>query len=154
MDIARGGETVKRVNAILAWGLAAVFLASGFLKVADVASFGRAVDSFAMLPHAGVTAAAFFLPWLEIFSGVSLFFSKWRRAGLILVFLQLIIFMAVLSWALTTGKAAECGCFGKWGGGGSIQGALIRDAILLAAVIWLLRRCESGRFQVVGQVEA
>lgn len=137
MGAARGGEAMKRAGAVLAWGLAAVFLASGLLKAADVASFARAVASFELLPPAGVVATAFFLPWLEIFSGASLFFSKWRRAGLFLAFLQLIVFAAVLSWALMTGKAADCGCFGKWGGG-SLEGSWVRDLFLLAAAGWLL----------------
>lgn len=123
----------------LAWAFGIVFLWSGWLKVQDPAQFLVSIRSFHMLPDPFAAWLALALPWLEIFAGLAVLTGWLRSGGLFLLNASLVVFAIALTSAWARGLDVECGCFGSGKGTTTIIEAFVRDAVLLAAGIWLMR---------------
>jgi uncharacterized membrane protein YphA (DoxX/SURF4 family) len=125
-------------------GLAAVWLVSGGLKIADPEQVYIAVQAYDVLPAgvAGVVAAA--LPFVEIALGLLLLIGLGTRlvAAISLVLLAAFITGVAQAWA--RGLAIDCGCFG---GGGAVDPAqtqypqeIARDLGFALLAGWLVIR--------------
>lgn len=124
--------------------LAAVFLLSGALKLADPKAFARAVEAYGIVPDGlALVAVALAIPVLEIAAGAGVFLD--RRAGWRLMAGLLALFLAVLGFGIAQGLDVECGCLslGGAGGSGSLALAFARDLLMLAGVAWGLLRLRS-----------
>ena len=124
--------------------LAAVFLLSGALKLADPKAFARAVEGYGIVPGGlALVVVALTIPALEIAAGAGVFLDRrpgyWLMAGL------LVLFLAVLGVGIAQGLDVECGCLPIGAPGpGSLRSAFARDVVMLAAVAWCLRRGRAG----------
>lgn len=121
--------------------LAAVWLVSGGMKLADPIQAAVAVDAYRILPDALVTVVAAVLPMLELALGVLLLAGVGTRlvAGVSVVLLAGFVAGLVQAWA--RGLSIDCGCFG---GGGPVPPGeeqypllLLRDLGFLALALWL-----------------
>lgn len=125
-------------------GLAAVWLVSGAVKLADPGQTYIAVQAYDVLPHGLVGVVATALPLVEIVLGLALLAGVATRyvAGAALVLLLVLIAGIAQSWA--RGLSIDCGCFG--GGGQVAQGQteypqeILRDSGFALLAVWLLMR--------------
>jgi hypothetical protein len=136
---------MSRLVAGVRFLLAAVFLFSGALKLADPKAFARAVEAYGIVPDGlALVAVALAVPVLEIAAGAGVLFD--RRAGWRLMAGLLVLFLAVLGFGIARGLDVECGCLplGSARGRGSLASAFARDILMLAGVAWRLQRLRRG----------
>jgi uncharacterized membrane protein YphA (DoxX/SURF4 family) len=128
-------------------GLAAVWLVSGGVKIADPGQTFVAVQAYDVLPHALVRPVATGLPLLELALGLLVLAGLATRwvAGLSIVLLAVLV--AGISQAWARGLSIDCGCFG---GGGRVSAGqteypqeILRDTGFALLALWLLIRPRS-----------
>jgi len=121
--------------------LAAVFVYAGTAKALDPAAFADAIDGYRLLPHAAGAALALYLPWLEIFGGLGVIWSRTRLGALALLFLLCLVFGIAVASAWIRNLEIACGCFGGGAiGAAALRGSLLRDAalaLLAGALLWV-----------------
>ena len=138
-------STVLDVAGVLArLGLAAVWLASGYLKAVDPRETIVAVRAYQLLPESVVGVVAAVLPYLEIALGVLLLIGLATRLAAVLSAVVLVIFIAGVISAAARGLSIDCGCFG---GGGEVQAGqtaytteILRDLGFLVLAGYLIFR--------------
>lgn len=125
--------------------LGGVWVAAGYLKIADPAENVRAVRAYDLLPEAIVPAVGHALPVLELAIGLCLLLGLLVRVNAAISAALLTAFVIGIASAWARGMSIECGCFG--GGGGPAEGAsedypweLARDAGLLLLSLLLVWR--------------
>ena len=132
------------IGTLARFGLAAVWLVSGGVKMSDPGQTYIAVQAYDVLPQALVRPVATGLPLLEIVLGVLLLVGLATRwvAAVSLVLLAVLIASIAQSWA--RGLSIDCGCFG---GGGRVAAGqteypqeILRDTGFALLGIWLLVR--------------
>jgi uncharacterized membrane protein YphA (DoxX/SURF4 family) len=126
--------------------LAAIFVVAGFAKIADPPGFAQEVHNYQLLPAFAVNPFALVMPWLEVVTGVALFFGLARRTAAGIFGILLLVFIGALGINLARGRAVECGCFGA-SAGTKTEAQLLTDMKLL-----ILR--DLGLLILVGQVLA
>jgi uncharacterized membrane protein YphA (DoxX/SURF4 family) len=138
------GRILDVIGTLARLGLAAVWLVSGGIKVADPDQTYIAVKAYDVLPTAVVSPVATVLPWLEIALGVLLLIGVGTRAVAVLSGVLLLVYIAGVSQAWARGLSIDCGCFG---GGGQVAPdataygtELLRDTGFLILAGWLTIR--------------
>lgn len=125
-------------------GLAAVFLASGAIKVVDPAQTRTAVRAYELLPPDLIGPVATALPLVELVVGTLLLVGAFTRWVAVASALLLVVLMSAVAQAWARGLSIDCGCFG--GGGAVAKGdtrypqELARDVGALLLALWLLVR--------------
>lgn len=135
-------------------GLTAVFLFSGVTKLAEPRSFAVIIEAYGILPELLIMPVALLLPLLEIVAALGLISG--RRGSLELMTVLMLIFMAVLAYAIYLGLDVDCGCFGPEDPEAKafhgLRNALYRDVGLLAGIVFLfIRRRGHHRLQLAPQ---
>jgi uncharacterized membrane protein YphA (DoxX/SURF4 family) len=138
-----GPRTWARVLAtVLRFGLAALWLAAGILKIGNPAEMVRSVRAFRILPEALVHPVAYAVPFVEIALGLLLLTGLAVRAGAALSSLMLAVYIGAIASAAARGLRIQCGCFST--GGDLARNApttyttdLVRDSGLLVASLLL-----------------
>lgn len=140
IPVAAPGPAANILETIIRWLIGGLFLFAGVLKARNPAQFAADISNYQLLPWEAAVAAALYIPWVEILSGVGLI-ANWNRPGAlrILLLLTLIYFQALLS-AWMRGLNIECGCFGKALASSNYLILFVRDILILAALLWLLFR--------------
>ncbi|MFI5614632.1 MauE/DoxX family redox-associated membrane protein [Amycolatopsis sp. NPDC051903] len=125
-------------------GLAAVWLVSGAVKLADPGQTFIAVKAYDLLPPDLIRPVATALPLVELVLGLLLLFglaTRWVAAAA-LVLLAVLVAGIAQSWA--RGLSIDCGCFG---GGGQVAAGqtaypqeILRDTGFALLAVWLLVR--------------
>ncbi|MGH3546698.1 MAG: MauE/DoxX family redox-associated membrane protein [Pseudonocardiaceae bacterium] len=135
------------VGTLVRLGLAALWLASGGIKAADLPQTYLAVQAYQVLPAGVVSSVAMVLPFVEIGLGLVLLAGVGTRLVAALSGLLLLVFVAGVSQAWARGLAIDCGCFGGGGAVAADQTAygweLARDTGFLMLTGWLLIRPRS-----------
>jgi hypothetical protein len=80
---------------------------------------------------------AFYLPWLEIFSGLALVFRLFYRGALSILTALVVVFLAATIAAKARGLDITCGCFGHASQNWSFPTHLALDLAILAALVVL-----------------
>lgn len=118
--------------------IVAVFLWSGLTKMLHPSDFAAIIAAYGLLPEALVFPAAIGLIVVELVAATGLLFEK--NGSLLLITLQLLLFVAVLSYGIYLGLDIDCGCFGPDDAEAEafhdLRGALMRDILLLLAVAY------------------
>ncbi len=133
---------IRLISLLARLGLAAVWLASGWLKAADPAETVVAVRAYRLLPDELVRPVATALPWLEIALGLFLLIGLAVRLAAVASWLLLAVLVAAIGSAWARGLSIDCGCFG---GGGAVAGIdgwdygreILRDAGFALLALWL-----------------
>lgn len=134
-------RVLDAVGTAVRLGLAAVWLVSGGLKLADPIGSAVAVDAYDVLPTGAVPVVAAVLPLLELALGALLLAGAGTRLAAVVSAVLLTGFLAGLVQAWARGLSIDCGCFG--GGGPVAPGeerygtTLLRDLGFLAMALWL-----------------
>lgn len=115
--------------------LGGLFVFAGYTKLRNPLLFEMAVDTYRLLPSAGVIAVAWSLPWLEVFLGILLLVG-WKISYMA-SFTALLLggFLVTMGITYHRGIEANCGCFGF---GERISPLTLgRDTILFAMAVFL-----------------
>lgn len=118
--------------------IGAVFIYAGVIKAIDPVRFANDIDNYKILPWSISVSLAFYLPWLEIFCGLTLICRILYRGGLSILTALILVFIAATAAAKLRGLDITCGCFGHASQHWSFPAHLALDLVLLAALIALL----------------
>lgn len=137
-----GRVWIRIVSLIARVGLAAVWLVSGVLKVADPAQTVIAVRAYQLLPEDLVSPVANALPFLEIGLGLFLLIGLGVRVAAVASALVLTVLIGVIASVWARGLSIDCGCFGG-GGAADVDGwdyaaEIARDVGFLVLAAWLI----------------
>ncbi len=133
-----GPRAIRALATVLRFGLAALWLAAGVLKINDPQGMVRSVRAFRILPESFVHPVAYAVPFVEIALGLLLLVGLTVRVGAVVSTLLLATYIAAITAAAARGLHIECGCFSA--GGDLTAGApthyteeIVRDSLLLLA---------------------
>ncbi|UYP21051.1 DoxX family membrane protein [Rhodococcus sp. Z13] len=133
---------VRLVSLLARFGLAAVWLISGWSKFSDPSQTVVAVRAYQLLPVDLVRPFAAVFPVAELVLGLLLLVGLAVRPAAIAGALVLVGLIAAIASAWARGLSIDCGCFG---GGGVAEGVdgwdyaleIARDLGFLALGVWL-----------------
>ena len=139
------GMWVGLVSTLARYGLAAVWLVSGWVKVSDPTQTVVAVRAYQILPTGWVRPFAAAFPVLELALGLVLLVGLATRFAALVSALGLVALVVAIASAWARGLSIDCGCFG---GGGVVEGVdgrdyaieIARDVGFLAMSMWLIVR--------------
>jgi putative oxidoreductase len=140
-----GKKMIPIVSTALRLMLGAVFVYAGGLKALDANAFALQVENYRILGHVPSVALSLYLPYLEIFCGLSLISNVLYAGGLFITGFLNIAFIAALLSGWMRGLNIACGCFGSGDGRAHYGINLLRDIAMLGAVIFLYRRFHGER---------
>lgn len=127
--------------AVLAWTLAAVFLATGLGKALDVAGFAAVLGTYRLLPDAMLLPAAVAIVAIELAIVTGLARPRWRRGAAFWASIVAAGNTMVLIITLMRGIALEnCGCFGVFLARPLSWATPVEDVVLLALAATVARR--------------
>lgn len=132
------------IGTLVRLGLAAVWLVSGSLKLADPGQTYLAVKAYDVLPDGLVHPVATALPLLELVLGMLLLVGLVTRLAAVVGAGLLLLFIAGVAQSWARGLTIDCGCFG---GGGQVAAGqtqypqeIARDVGFLLLAGWLIVR--------------
>jgi len=112
-----------------------VFAITGISKAINPVAFLEQLSSYQMVPISLLAITALIVIVVELTLGALLLLNCWTQLALILTGLMTVAFLVVIAWAWQRGLQIDCGCLiGVSERVG--PGALIRDTVLLAIIIW------------------
>jgi uncharacterized membrane protein YphA (DoxX/SURF4 family) len=79
---------------LVRFGLAAIFVWAGLIKLADPESFAKIISAYELVPESWLVPVAIGLPALEVLAGLGLIFDV--RGSLVVIFGLLVMFVFVL----------------------------------------------------------
>ena len=132
------------VGLVMRLGLAAVWLVSGAIKVADPGQFYSAVQAYQLFGAGTASLLSAVLPFLELGLGALLVLGLGTRLVAAVSAVLLVAYIAGVAQAWARGLTIDCGCFG---GGGQVTAGqthygseILRDLGFLILAAWLLVR--------------
>lgn len=132
------------IGTVARFGLAAVWLVSGGLKIADPEQTYVAVQAYDLLPAGSVGVVAAALPFVELALGVLLLVGFGTRLAAIASLVLLAAFVAGVAQAWARGLSIDCGCFGSGGavdpGQTRYPQEIARDLGFALLAVWLVIR--------------
>ncbi len=117
--------------------LGGVFICAGALKIMDPVAFYHNIVLYHLVSDDFSWRVAHYLPWLEVIAGLGVINRFSRPSSALILAALLLVFMGAAGSAWARGLNIECGCFGRFSGEGSHFWVLIRDCVLLLAVLYL-----------------
>ncbi len=129
--------------AILRFGLAALLVYAGVMKLLAPADFADEIVNYRLIPALAPYLAAS-LPTVEIVCGLVLALGTraWRAGAALATLVLLAFFTGAVTSVWLRGIDVRCGCFGS--GSGLIDGVTVaRDVVLVAVAsigLWNARR--------------
>ena len=133
----RGILPVGRIIAGLL--LSGVFLYAGILKLADLASFRKALENYHLVPPGFLPVFVYWMPWLEVCLAGSFWIPSFRRASLCGLILLLLSFSAAVLQARWRGLNIDCGCFGSHSFDADLPWVIFRNLLLILTALWLIK---------------
>lgn len=92
------------------WILGGIFIYAGAIKLLGPEIFASLIDAYGIIPDSLVMPVTITLPMLEVLAGIGLLFDI--RGSLALITGLLVLFIAILWYAIWMGLDVDCGCFG------------------------------------------
>lgn len=127
---------------VVRWSLGGIFLYAGILKLQYPEAFGIIINDFGLVPENWIMPLAVGLPLLEVVAALGLIAGL--RGALATTTGLLLLFIAVLAYALWQGLDIDCGCFGpsdpEYRAYRGLWTALYRDLAMLTGVVYLYGR--------------
>lgn len=130
------------VSLVARFGLAAVWLISGWIKFADPTQTVVAVRAYQLLPEDLVRPVAYTMPMFEIALGLFLVIGLAVRVAAVVSAATLLVLIGVILSVWARGLSIDCGCFGG-GGVADVDGwdyarEIARDVGFLVLAVWLV----------------
>lgn len=117
-----------------------LFVYAGALKAWDPVELANDIDHYHIVPWTIGVRAAFYLPWLEILSGLALIVRRLTNGARLLLTLMMLVFIAATLVAKARGIDLSCGCFGHAARNLSFATHLLIDFAILAGLVALFWR--------------
>lgn len=92
------------LGSILGW--------AGIVKIQTPEAFIKIVKAYDLLPEGLVVLWGIFLPWIELVTGLFLFFGLWHKSAVLSSSGLFFIFAIAVSINILRGADIACGCFG------------------------------------------
>ena len=92
--------------------LSIIFIISGIEKISNPEEFAQSIENFRMLPIFSINIFAMFFPWLEVITGILLFFGVKIKENSFLITGMLGVFTIGVIAAVLRNLDIDCGCFG------------------------------------------
>jgi uncharacterized membrane protein YphA (DoxX/SURF4 family) len=120
--------------------LAGIFIYAGGVKLLDPKAFAHAIAQYDLVPDGLLPLVSIGLPALELVAGLALILEIWGSLSIILVLL--LIFLAILGYAVWQNLDIDCGCFtaDELDAQHSVRIAFWRDLMMIGATLFLYRR--------------
>jgi uncharacterized membrane protein YphA (DoxX/SURF4 family) len=117
--------------------LAVIFIYAGSMKLVDPKAFARTISHYDLVPEFLLPVVAIGLPLVEVLAGIALIFDL--RPGLYGISAMMVLFVAILGYAVYSEMDVDCGCFGPEdiASRESLARAFYRDLALLGVVAFL-----------------
>lgn len=96
---------------LLRFGFGIILIASSYHKILSPVEFSFSVENYRIIGGGLSQAAAVWLPWLELITGLFLIFGIWLDAAVIINCLLMILFFILVLQAYIRGLDINCGCF-------------------------------------------
>lgn len=137
-------ETLARI------GLGGMFVFASWFKIQNPLGFAMLIAQYQFLPSWAVNLFALVLPQMEFWTGLAIVFTPWSREAASLLLLMFAAFIVALGQAVARHLGITCGCFELDGALDKREAwiSLVRDIILLAPTLWLVRRPSRGLWAV------
>jgi uncharacterized membrane protein YphA (DoxX/SURF4 family) len=134
---AKRSSVVTCIGIALRWVLGGLFIWAGTVKLAAPRTFARSIDAFDLIPEPLLVPVALLLPLVEIIVGLAVW-RGWRR-GLPAMAGLLVMFMAILGYAIGQDLDVDCGCFSLADAAShtTLKTAFLRDLAMLVGVAGL-----------------
>ena len=132
---------LKRKEVLLALRLVVgiTFLYASIDKVLHPNQFAVAVRSYQIIPVSLSNLFALVLSWAELATGILLILGVFTRQAAGAVLLMLAMFIAALSVVMIKGMVIDCGCFSTDGHMPVNVWLVIRNVLMLAVCVLLMR---------------
>ena len=121
------------------WILGGIFIYAGTTKLLAPAIFATLIDAYGIIPESLIMPVAITLPLLEVMAGIGLLFDI--RGSLALIAVLLVLFIAILWYAISMGLDIDCGCFGpediEAKAFHGLRLSLFRDMVMLGGVAFI-----------------
>jgi uncharacterized membrane protein YphA (DoxX/SURF4 family) len=137
-------RVLNAIGTVARLGLAAVWIASGAIKLFDPHGTVASVKAYELVPDGLVSLVAAVLPFLELALGLLLLFGVGVRIVAVLSAVLLLVYIAGVAQSWARGLTIDCGCFG---GGGEVAAGqthypeeILRDTGFLLLAVWLAVR--------------
>src|SRR6266436_9360225 len=114
-----------------------IFIYAGAIKALDPVQFANDIDNYKILSWPISVALAFYLPWLEIFCGVTLIVRLLHRGALSILTALILLFTLATIAAKVRGLDITCGCFGHASQNWSFPAHLATNVAILTALMAL-----------------
>ena len=85
---------------------------AGIVKIRNPEAFIKIVKTYDLLPEGLVILWGIFLPWIELVTGLFLFFGLWHKSAVLSSSGLFLIFAVAVSINILRGADIACGCFG------------------------------------------
>ncbi len=123
--------------------LACIFIYAGFIKLLDPRAFAHAIAQYDLIPEGLLPLVAVGLPALELLAGLGLIDEV--RGSLTVIAVLLLIFLAILGYAVGQNLDIDCGCFtaDELDAQHHVTTAFRRDLVMIAATLYLYWRRRS-----------
>lgn len=92
-----------------------VFLCAGTVKILQPRAFQESILDYQVSSIATAALLAWWLPWFEVLCALSLWWPRFRRAGLAGITVMTTGFLILLVSAISRKLSITCGCFGSSG---------------------------------------
>jgi putative oxidoreductase len=123
---------------LLRFGLAALFVWTGLLKLQSPDATQMAVFQYRLVSWEAAGVLATLIPMLELSAALGLLLPRLRLGGISLCIGLLLVFCGALASALARNLDISCGCFGTTDAHVPAVRRLIEDVLLLGlcCIIW------------------
>jgi hypothetical protein len=136
-EISKGRKKMLWADCLCRWGIGLFFLVAAVPKLFDVTGFAAIIGAYGILPDPLLLPVAVILPIVEIVLAVGLLLN--RLQSKIGIAVLLLLFIALLSYAIWLGLDIDCGCFGPEDPESKafhgLKTALIRDIAVLVCLL-------------------
>ncbi len=129
----------KEVLFLLRIVVGAAFVYGAYLKILGPQKFAMSVRSYQVLPIAVSNLFAIAVAWSELVAGACLIFGVFTRQAAAALAILLTVFIAAMIVVLAKGIVIDCGCFGPEGNLPVGWLAIVRNLVLLAITLWVMR---------------
>lgn len=125
----------KIIQWTICLAVSTTFVLAGAIKICDPAQFYADIMGYQIVRGPLAATVAYFLPPLEIFSGVALLFPRWRMAAGGVIAGLTLLFIVLIASAWWRGLDINCGCFGGAEGAPSYFWPIVRDLLIIFGLL-------------------